>query len=72
MPSNNNLSWKSENFYDWKGDSTTLREFFSNIIKTLAIPKFDPCDTVSDDVNDPTLKTILKCRKHPSVLTMQE
>ena len=48
----------------------TLNDFFSNTIKNLGIPKFDQSDPVSDNVNDDTLKAILKHCKHPSILTI--
>ena len=41
--------------------------FFSNIVKTLNIPKKDHTDSIIESVRDPTLKAILKYRKHPSI-----
>ena len=46
---------KIENFLD---------DFFSNIKETLGIPNFNQSDPVSDKVNDPLTKAILKCRKY--------
>lgn len=43
---------------------------FSQIL--LSIPKFDPSDPVSDNVYDPTLKSIFKYRKHASILIIEE
>ena len=48
-----------------------LSDFFSNTIKTVGIPKFNQSDPVSDKVNDPPMKAILKYRKHPSILTIR-
>ena len=48
-----------------------LNDFFSNIIKTLNIPKNDHTDSIVKDVRDPTLKAILKYRKNPSILAMK-
>ena len=45
-----------------------LNDFFSNIIKTLNIPKKDHTDSI---VENPTLKAILKYRKHPSILAIK-
>ena len=48
-----------------------LNDFFSNIIKTLNIPKKDHTDSIVENVRDPTLKAILKYRKHPSILAIK-
>ena len=48
-----------------------LNDFFSNIIKTLNIPKKDHTDSIVENVGDPTLKAILKYRKHPSILVIK-
>ena len=48
-----------------------LNDFFSNIIKTLNIPKKDHTDSIVENVRDPTFKAILKYRKHPSILAIK-
>ena len=48
-----------------------LNDFFSNIIKTLNIPKKDHTDSIVENVRDPTFKSILKYRKHPSILAIK-
>ena len=48
-----------------------LNDFFSNIIKTLNIPKKDHTDSIVKNVRDSTLKAILKYRKHPSILAIK-
>ena len=48
-----------------------LNDFFSNIIKTLNIPKKDHTDSIVENVRDPTLKAILKYRKHLSILIIK-
>ena len=48
-----------------------LNDFFSNIIKTLSIPKKDHTDSIVENDRDPTLKAILKYRKHPSILAIK-
>ena len=48
-----------------------LNEFFSNIIKTLNIPKKDHIDSIVENVRDPTLKAILKYCKYPSILAIK-
>ena len=48
-----------------------LNDFFSNIIKTLNITKKDHTDSIIANVRDPTLKAILKYRKHSSILVIK-
>ena len=48
-----------------------LNDFFSNIIKSLNIPKKDHTNSIVENVRDPTLKAILKYRKHPSILAIK-
>ena len=45
--------------------------FFSNIIKTLNIPKKDHTYSIVENVRDPTLKAILNYHKHPSILAIK-
>ena len=48
-----------------------LNDFFSNIIKTLNIPKKDHTDSIVENVRDPILKAILKYRKNTSILAIK-
>ena len=48
-----------------------LNDFFSNIIKTLNIPKKDHTYSIVENVRDPTLKAILNYHKHPSILAIK-
>ena len=49
-----------------------LNDFFSNIIKSLNIPKKDHTNSIVENVRDPpTLKAILKYRKHLSILLIK-
>ena len=48
-----------------------LNDFFSNIIENLNIPQKNHTDSTIDNVRDRTLKAILKCSKHPSILTIK-
>ena len=51
----------------------SLNFFFSNIVKNLQIPGYRPHnDSLFENVSDPILKVILKCRNHPSILTIGE
>ena len=45
-----------------------LNNFFSNIVKTLGISDYMHSHTFAKEVNDPTLRAIMKYRNHPSVL----
>ena len=49
-----------------------LNDFFSNIMKTLNIPQKNHTDSIIDNVRDPTLKAILKYRKHRSILATKK
>ena len=44
--------------------------FFSNIAKTLGISDYIHSHPLAKEVNDPTLRTIMKYQNHPSVLTI--
>ena len=52
--------------------SESLNNFFSNIVKKLEIPKFDSNDSVTENIQDPVFKTILKYKNHSSVLEIQK
>ena len=47
-----------------------LNNFFSNIVKTLGISDYMHSHPLAKEVNDPTLRTIMKYQNHPSVLTI--
>ena len=47
-----------------------LNNFFSNIVKTLGISDYMHSYPLTKEVNDPTLRAIMKYRNHPSVLTI--
>ena len=49
-----------------------LNTFFSNIVGSLNIPEYVTNDSISDNISDPIIKLIIKCRKHPSILTIGE
>ena len=44
-----------------------LNIFFSTIISNLNIPEYPVSDLISNDNNDPVLKSILKHKDHPSI-----
>ena len=49
-----------------------LNTFFSNILGSLNIPEYVTNDPTSDNISDPIIKLIVKYRKHPSILTIEE
>ena len=49
-----------------------ISNFFSNIIKTSSIRQKNHADSIIENVRDPTLKAILKYRKHPSILAIKK
>ena len=47
-----------------------LNNFFSNIVKTLGISDYMHSHPLAKEVNDPTLRAIMKYRNHASVLAI--
>ena len=47
-----------------------LNSFVSFVVKNLNIPNYEDCDPFSNNIDLPTLKAIVKWRKHPSILTI--
>ena len=45
-----------------------LNTFFSNIVSNLKIAEYANCDPISDNINDPVIKSTVKYRNHPSIL----
>ena len=77
--SDNKLFWKtakpslSENgkiVKTEKGTVDVFNNFFGNIVKNLDISQYSDFDPIIENVKDPTLKAILKYKKHPSILVM--
>ena len=48
-----------------------FNSFFSNIVKNLKIPHYSNFDPIAQNIEDPTLKAIVKYKNHPSILTIQ-
>ena len=55
---------------DDKETAKVFNDFFSNIIKNLNIPQFNPGDSTCEKVLDPVVRAIVRYRKHPSILAM--
>ena len=49
-----------------------MNNFVSNAIKTLGIPQNVYSDLLIGGIDHPTLGTIVKCRKYPSILAIKE
>ena len=49
-----------------------LNTFFSTIINNLNIPEYPMFDAISNNVNDPILKSILKYKDHPSIKAIEK
>ena len=47
-----------------------LNNFFSNIVKNLEISKYEVRESFHQNIESPTLKTVLKNRKHPSIISI--
>ena len=48
-----------------------LITFFSNVVSNFNISRFPDSDTLIQNIKDPTLKAILKYRKHPSIIASE-
>ena len=48
-----------------------FNNFFSNIVQNLKISRYANEELIVSNINDPTLKTILKYRNHPSITAIQ-
>ena len=71
----NNFSYRTppDNCFcitDDKEQVKVFTNFFSNIIQNLNAPRKNRRDSNFDDIRDPTLKTIIKYHKHPSILVL--
>ena len=49
-----------------------LNNFFSSNVNNLKIVENVNCDPISDNINDPNIKLIVKYRDHPSILKIRE
>ena len=58
-----------------ESDSNTaqiLNTFFSNIVSNFKIAEYANSDPISDNINDPVIKSIVKYCNHPSILKIGE
>ena len=54
-----------------KETAEVFYNFFGNIVKNLNISQYSGFDAIIENVKDPTLKAILKYKKHPSILAIR-
>lgn len=52
-------------------NAEVLNNFFSNIVKDLKISNYSKLEPFAKNINDSTLKAILKYINHPSILALQ-
>ena len=50
--------------------ASTLNDFFSSIVTSMNLPESQNADPLSDNIDHPTLKAIMKWRNHPSALAI--
>ena len=46
--------------------------YFANVVKSPKIPEFDTIDQLSENIFQPTLKGIVKYRRHPSIAAIKQ
>ena len=49
-----------------------LNTFFFNIVSNLKIAEYVNCNPISDNINDPVIKSSVKYRNYPSILKLGE
>ena len=54
-----------------KRTATVFNNFFSNIITNLGIPQYIEEEPISQDIDDPLMKAIVKYRNHPSIVAIK-
>ena len=66
-----NLNENGESVKTEMKTAEVFNSFFSNIAKNLKIPQNSNFDPIAQNIEDPTLKAIVKYKNHPSILTIQ-
>ena len=51
--------------------ATVLKNFFSNIISNLGIPRYIEGEPASQNIDDPLMKAITKYRLHRSIIAIK-
>ena len=47
-----------------------MNNLFANAVRNLNIPNYENWDSLAENIDDPTLKAIVKWRNHPSILAI--
>ena len=63
-----NLSKKGESVKTELETAEVLNKFFSNIVNNLEISKYSKYESFIDNIEDQTLRAILKYKNHPSII----
>ena len=66
-----NISEKGKILKTESETAESLNSFFSNIVKNLNVSRYSEFDPLTENIADPTLKAIFKCKDHPSILAIQ-
>ena len=66
-----NLSEKGELVKTELETAEVLNKFFSNIVNNLEISKYSKYESFIDNIEDQTLRVILKYKNHPSIIAIQ-
>ena len=66
-----NLSEKGESVKTALETAEVLNKFFSNIVNNLEISKYSKYESFIDNIEDQTLRAILKHKNHPSIIAIQ-
>ena len=66
-----NLSEKEESVKTELESAEVLNRFFSNIVNHLEISKYSKYESFIDNIEDQTLRAILKYKNHPSIIAIQ-
>ena len=66
-----NLSEKGDSVKTELETAEVLNKLFSNIVNNLEISKYFKYESFTDNIEDQTLRAILKYKNHPSIITIQ-
>ena len=66
-----NLSEKGELVKTELETAEVLNKFFSNIVNNLEISKYSKYESFIDNIEDQTLRAILKFKNHPSIIAIK-
>ena len=66
-----NLSEEGDSVKTELETAEVLNKIFSNIVNNLEISKYFKYESFTDNIEDQTLRAILKYKNHPSIITIQ-